>query len=272
MPDRAALFEPSSGCDRRRAEPARTTGGWQVIVAEHAAAAHTGLRREHDIADAVGAGVRGPAIFIWRSQPALIVARSQTRWPNFERAAAELAQTGWPVLVRRSGGGAFPIGPGTAQIAIMARYADLGMAMDGVYDRLGLLIGSALAGFGIVAGVGDSPGAFCDGRHDLVVAGRKIAGLAQHWRLCGRGDRCITAAASVLVDADLAELAGIVDRFHVTCGQRIDIRPDALTTVRHNCDRIALSHCDLTAHFLAHLATDANRLDGGCRPSWANGE
>lgn|GEM_PF-404884 len=272
MPDRTALFEPSSGRDRRRAEPARTTGGWQVVVAEYAAAAHVGLQREHGIADAVGAGARGPAIFIWRSQRALIVARSQTRWLNFERAATELAETGWPVLTRRSGGGAFPIGPGTVQVAMMARYADLGMAMDGVYDRLGLLIGSALAGFGILAGVGDTPGAFCDGRHDLVVAGRKIAGLAQHWRLCGGGDRCITAAASVLVDADLAELAGIVDRFHAMCEQRIDIRPQALTTVRHNCDAVALSRRDLTAEFLAHLATAANRLDGGCRPSWANGE
>jgi hypothetical protein len=56
------------------------------------------------------------------------------------------------------------------------------------------------------------------------------------------------------------------------CEQRIDIRPQALTTVRHNCDAVALSRRDLTAEFLAHLATAANRLDGGCRPSWANGE
>ena len=127
-------------------------------MAEHAAAAHVGLQREHDIADEVGAGARGPAIFIWRSQRALIVARSQTHWLNFERAATELAETGWPVLARRSGGGAFPIGPGTVQVAMMARYADLGMSMDGVYDRLGLLIGSALAGFGILARVGDTRG------------------------------------------------------------------------------------------------------------------
>ena len=47
--------------------------------------------------------------------------------------------------MRRSGGGAFPIGPGTVQLAMIARYPDRGMSMDGVYDRLGFLIGSALA-------------------------------------------------------------------------------------------------------------------------------
>ena len=151
--------------------------------------------------------------------------------PDFEAAASRLAGMGWPVLVRRSGGGAFPIGPGTVQIAMIARYPDRGISMDGVYDRLGFLIGSALAEFGIAARVGDTRGAFCDGRHDLVVADRKIAGLAQHWRPCGGGERCVTAAASVLVDADVGELGGIVDWFHAICGQAIDIRPEAMTTV-----------------------------------------
>ncbi len=177
---------------------------------------------------------------------------------------------GWPVLVRTSGGGAFPISPGTVQVAMIARYADLGMSMDGVYKRLGLLIYSALAEFGIAARVGDTRGAFCDGRHDLVVADRKIAGLAQHWGVRGRGERCVTGAASVLVDADIDELVEIVDRFHAACGRRIDIRPEAMTTMRHVCDAGALSHRDLSRVLLARLAIAVSRLDGGVRPLWAN--
>jgi octanoyl-[GcvH]:protein N-octanoyltransferase len=160
------------------------------VVAERPGPAKLGLKREHDIAGEVGAGTRNATIFIWRSQRALIVARGQAQWSKFEAAATRLAREGWPVLVRRSGGGAFPIGPGTVQLAMIARYPDRGMSMDGVYDRLSFLIGSALAEFGIAARVGCTRGAFCDGRHDLVVADRKIAGVAQHWRPCGRGERC----------------------------------------------------------------------------------
>jgi len=272
VPDLPGLYEEHS-CRQRRAEPSRAAGrSWQVIVAENAAAAHIGLQREYDIADKVGDSARGPAILIWRSARALIVARGQTRWPNFEGATGELAEMGWPVLVRTSGGGAFPISPGTVQVAMIARYADLGMSMDGVYEQLGLLIASALAEFGILVGVGTTPGgAFCEGRHDLVVAGRKIAGLAQHWGVRGRGERCVTGAASVLVDADINELVEIVDRFHAACGRRIDIRPEAVTTVRHVCDAGALSHRDLSRELLARLAIAASRLDGGVRPLWANG-
>lgn len=243
------------------AEASRTgAGGWHVVVAERPESAKLGLQREQDIAAEVGARIRDPTIFIWRSQRALIVSRGQTQWSGFEAAAARFALEGWPVLVRRSGGGAFPISPGTVQLAMIARYPDRGMSMDGVYDRLSFLIGSALAEFGIAAGVGATPGAFCDGHHDLVVAGRKIAGLAQHWRLCDRGERCVTAAASVLVDANVGELAGIVDRLHALCGQAIDIRSGAMTTVRESCGAAAVSRRNTSAEFLQHLAAAAARM------------
>ena len=50
----------------------------------------------------------------------------------------------WPVSVRRFGGEAFPIGPGTVQIAVTARYPGLGNSIEAIYDRLGLLIATTL--------------------------------------------------------------------------------------------------------------------------------
>ena len=173
--DQLAVSEANTNRDWRRATPLLPEiAGWQIIVTESTEAAHRGLQREHEIADEVGRGAHKPTIFIWRSQRALIVARGQTRWPEFEAAAAQLTKLGWPVLVRRSGGGAFPVCPGYR--------TDLHHRQK-------------------AASVGDAPGAFCAGRHDLVVGHRKIAGLAQYWRVCRGGERCITAAASVLVDA-----------------------------------------------------------------------
>ena len=60
-------------------EPSRANdiNGWQIVVADSLEPAHLGLQREHNIASEVGTGAHGPAIFIWRSQQALIVARGQ---------------------------------------------------------------------------------------------------------------------------------------------------------------------------------------------------
>ena len=63
----------------------------------------------------------------------------------------------------------------------------------------------------------------------------------------------------MLVDADVGELGGIVVRSHAICGQAIDIRPEAMTTVRDNCDALALSHRNPTAEFLLHLAIAVSR-------------
>lgn len=233
--------------------------GWQVIVADTAQPALLGQRQKHAIADEITAGVRAPTIFVWQCQRALIVAHSQTRWPGYGAAAAALTDTGWPVLVRWSGGGAFPIGPGTVQIAMIARYPDHRISMDSIYERLSFLIGSALAEFGVAVRIGGTPGAFCNGRRDLVVGDRKIAGLAQHWRPSDRGQRSVTAEASVLVNADLGELTSVVNRFHAMCGQTTDFRAEAMTTIADSCAAGARSCRDLTAEFLAHFGAVCRR-------------
>jgi len=48
---------------------------------------------------------------------------------------------------------------------------------------------------------------------------------------------------------ELGELAEIVDRFHAMCKQTIDIRPEAMTTVRECCD--APSQRNLPTEFMA---------------------
>ena len=249
MPQKAAESKP----------PLPAAEGWQIIAWADAKPADRCLEQEYALADAVGVGACKPTVFIWRSRQALIVTRGQTHWPGFAATAAALAERGWPVVARRSGGGAFPIGLGTIQIAMVQRNPGFGLSIETYYERLGALIIAALREFGIAAQVGATPGAFCNGRHDLVIAGRKVAGLAQHWRPCGDGERCVTAAASVLVEADMRELTAIVDLFHAGCGQTIDIRVEAMTTVRDHCAAAAPRGRDLAADFLAQLAAAAGR-------------
>lgn len=125
-----------------------------------------------------------PILMAWQAPRALIVGRSDARLPGFARAAEELAAEGWPVLVRRSGGSACPVSPGTLQIALVRASAGQGEIEAG-YRTLASVIETLLSGVNVLCEAGERPGAFCPGRYDLGVGPRKFAGLSQHWRSRG---------------------------------------------------------------------------------------
>lgn len=178
--------------------------------------AAAGLRRQESLAQALGPG-RPALLLAWRAPPALILGRSDARLPGFAAAAAALAAEGWPLLVRRSGGSACPVAPGTLQLAL-ARVAAPGQTMEAGYAELSGLLMAALARLGLAAAIGECPEAFCPGRWDLSLAGRKVAGLSQHWRRSAAGLPTVTTAASLILSADPAALAACVERFYRAAG------------------------------------------------------
>ncbi|CRX29231.1 Lipoate-protein ligase A [Pseudomonas aeruginosa] len=51
---------------------------------------------------------------------------------------------------------------------------------------------------GLDAGVGAVAGSFCDGRYNVTLDGRKLAGTAQRWRRNGAGRPVVLAHAALL--------------------------------------------------------------------------
>ena len=153
-----------------------------------------------------------PVLIAWQAPRALIVGRSDTRLPGFAHAVEELVAQGWPVLVRRSGGSACPISPGTLQIALVHASAGKGSIETG-YRTLAGLIDELLSDAGVPCELGERPDAFCPGRYDLGVGSRKFAGLSQHWR--SRGPAVIgTTAASIIVEGDVGAICRVVHLFY----------------------------------------------------------
>jgi hypothetical protein len=201
------------------------------------------MARQKELADDLTAKDAARTLFVWRSQPALIVTRTDAHLPSFAQAAQDLDARGWPVLLRKSGGGACPVGPGTLQIALILP-AFGGATLETMYAALVRLIQSTLRQFGVVAGTGHVPGAFCPGRYDVIANGKKIAGLAQHWGHNGSGAYCITAAASLIVDDDPGVLCGAVNRFYGIAGGATLYQPGAITSLRVCVDeRARIDYC-----------------------------
>jgi Lipoate-protein ligase A len=146
-----------------------------------------------------------PGLLAWTSPRALLVAPGESRLAAFETAAQACAEAGWPVAIRRGGGRVCPISPGTLQLAISRPVAE-GITIASAYEEMATLLERLLEHFEIQVERGICPDAFCPGRYDLSVAGRKIAGLAQVWRL-HHGQRIAITGASLVVGDEADSLA-----------------------------------------------------------------
>jgi hypothetical protein len=190
-----------------------------------------GLARQQELADGLASPSSAPIVLVWRSEPALLVARTETRLPHFEDAAAGMRAAGWPVVLRKSGGGACPVGPGTVQVSMIEPVLPQ-TTINGRYAVVAELLQSTLLCYRVLAGTGLVAGAYCPGAYDLAVAGRKIAGMSQRWFRNRCGVRCVVTAASINVEEAPDEVAWVVNRFYRQAGSELRCDVGALTNLQ----------------------------------------
>ena len=233
--------------------------GWQVVCVPGLHSVEIGLARQQTLADELTSQSATPSLMLWRCQPALLVTRSETRLPHFDDAAAEMQAAGWPVLLRKSGGGACPAGLGTVQVSVIEAAAP-GATMNVKYAALAELIQGTLRSYQIVSQTGFVAGAYCPGSYDLAVDGKKIAGMSQYWFRNCCGIRCVVTAASINVEEPPNVLAGVVNQFYSSAGSPLHCQAAALTNMRL-CGRMAhLTDPDLPAAVMHQLGSGADML------------
>ena len=180
---------------------------------------------------AAAAATGRAAAHLWCGEPALVVPRSCTTLPGWPAAAKAHR-----VLVRASGGGVVPQGPGLLNLSLVWRTdaeADAGGAPKGteaIYRALCDAVAAALAQLGIAAAPQAVQGSFCDGRFNLAVAGRKLVGTAQSWRRMA-GVPVVLAHAVIVVDADPQALTEAANAFERDLGSGRRYCAEALTSV-----------------------------------------
>jgi lipoate-protein ligase A len=129
-----------------------------------------GLAGDEALAMGVGDGTSPPTLRLYRYRPSVIVGRYQnlTDAVNLE----ECKRRGHEWNRRHTGGGTVLMGPDQVAVALVlpdGRGRSLGGVREHFHFFAGVLA-DALGAFGIAAGL--------EGKNDLQVAGRKIAGLA----------------------------------------------------------------------------------------------
>jgi lipoate-protein ligase A len=114
---------------------------------------------------------------IWTNTPCVVISKRLAAQGSTAGVAARLRMSGVALAVRASGGTAVVHRPGVLNISL-AQIDRPGASMADAYGQLTALLGRALRELGLVTEVGPAHGAYCDGAHNLLWQGRKLAGTA----------------------------------------------------------------------------------------------
>ena len=121
---------------------------------------------------------RGTRIRLWSNRPCVVVPHNQVRNMTLDTARDVAGALGFAVALRRTGGTAVVHRPGVLCISLLD-VTDMGQAQPAnIYVPLLAGICSALEILGIRGDHGSVTGSYCDGKCNVRVGERKIAGTA----------------------------------------------------------------------------------------------
>ena len=188
-----------------------------------------GLAAEQDLLASVCAGEQSFGLLFWQpSDQALVMPRRLSRLPAFEAASQVSAAHGWPVLLRETGGEPVPQSSATVNIALVyapPRSEGDHSRIETAYRRLCDPICQLLDEQGGTSSLGEIEGAFCDGRFNVNLDGRKMVGTAQRWRQSQGGQRPVGLVhGAMLMDDERESMVAAVNRFNEACGLEQRVR------------------------------------------------
>ncbi|MHC8317470.1 lipoyl protein ligase domain-containing protein [Pseudomonas sp. LB3P31] len=188
-----------------------------------------GLLAEQDLLAQICTGEAEFGLLFWQpSDRALVMPRRLSRLPAFEAASEVSAAAGWPVLLRETGGEPVPQSAATINIALVyapPRSEGDQNRIETAYRRLCDPICQLLDELGGSSSLGEVEGAFCDGRFNVNLDGRKMVGTAQRWRQSKGGTRPVGLVhGALLLDNEREFMVAAVNRFNEACGLEQRVR------------------------------------------------
>lgn len=200
-----------------------------------------GLQAEQDLLAHVCAGDAEFGLLFWQpSDRALVMPRRLSRLPGFDAAGEASAAAGWPVLLRETGGEPVPQSASTVNIALVyapPRNEGDQNRIESAYRRLCDPICQLLDELGGVASLGEIDGAFCDGRFNVNLDGRKMVGTAQRWRQSKGGTRPVGLIhGAMLLDNERESMVAAVNRFNEACGVEQRVRAESHIALHEKFD------------------------------------
>ncbi|WP_275288247.1 lipoyl protein ligase domain-containing protein [Halomonas elongata] len=204
-----------------------------------------GLAAEEALLEGVCRGESHLECLVWSPHDhALVMPRRHARLEGFAEARSRLEARSWPVLFRATGGTPVPQGPMVVNLALAVRCEVRSSAahLEWGYHRLGDPWCEWLTSLGVAsADLGAVPGAYCDGRFNVRIAGRKLVGTAQRWRrVRGSRDMALLVHGAMQVEGTPSALVEVVNDFQSAVGDAQHFRAESHIALRDALPDLAL--------------------------------
>lgn len=196
-----------------------------------------GLAAEQALLDSICAGERDSAVMSWQpSDRALVVPLRYQRSARFPEVCKALNQQLWPIIFRLTGGEPVPQSPQVINVAMVrrCRVGELGVDFEWAYLQMGSPWCAWLQAQGVAgADLGPVSGAYCDGRFNVRIQGRKLVGTAQRWRrIRYSSDMAVLVHGAMQFDGDPSELVTVVNDFQAGIDAPIRYRAEQHIVLR----------------------------------------
>lgn len=195
----------------------------EILIAQSLPRPEDGFGLQQAVLEETATGSRGPTTLLWISPRYIGATRPETRLPSFGEAVQLAEQSGFPVLVRNSGGGAVAANTGSISFSLTFPVDDLRHGLYERYVESVELVTAALGKLGVAAEAGEVEGEFCPGAYSVRsggYSGIKIAGLAQ------RVTRHAARVEALVLVTGTAEVRRVLKGFYVALG--LPFRPESV--------------------------------------------
>lgn len=195
----------------------------EILTVQSLAHPEDGFGLQQAVLEEVSAGYRGPAALLWTSSRYIGATHPEARLSGFNEALRFAEASGFPVLIRNSGGGAVAANEGSISFSLTSPVEDLRHGLYERYTEGADLVVAALGKLGVTAEAGEVEGEFCPGAYSVRsggYSGFKIAGLAQ------RVTRRAARMEALILVTKTAELRGVLEPFYGALG--LPFRPESV--------------------------------------------
>ncbi|MCL8207692.1 MAG: lipoate--protein ligase family protein [Actinomycetia bacterium] len=219
------------------------------------------------LAEAVARTAAGgrPVVLVRRQPRYALLGPKDRRLPYLDRAVRSLEQDGWPTFMRVGGGSAVLLDDHALSFAVARPCRDLTL-LERNFRELAAGVLTALEHLGLPARFGAAAGSYCEGPFDVVVDGRKVAGIAQAIRA-----GYALVSGMILVDQDPEATTARLQAFYREAGSPVVLRADAVTNLHRLGVRVSVPELvdHLRRGFARHLRLEADDLTA---EEWARAE
>lgn len=177
-------------------------------------------------------------LHFWHSnQPTVILGMMDTQLTHFEKGMAYFSQKNTSAFVRHSGGLAVPSDEGTLNFSLILNFSDHSKpSIEEGYLLVLNLLKETFIGDQRTIRATEVPASYCPGDFDIVLNGKKVAGLAQR-----RIKNSVAVMGYISVSGDQIKRAENIQEFYSIAKGRDssqnrfpDIDPSVMTTVAEN--------------------------------------